>query len=117
MVVIGCARERDEIWLRQLICQRRLAARLAEAGERWDLFLDEQGGVRGGGQVITCGLDRRDTLTVSSLLQEGGMAALQREMCTLSGQMIQPREVPLEGLRGPIDQKLTAAAVLLMLEG
>ena len=116
MVIISCARARDEGWLRRLIRERELDARLAAEGEAWDLFVDQQGGVRGGGQAITCGLDRRDTLTASSLLQEGGMAALQREMHTLSGRTVQPREVPLAGLHGSIPQRLTAAAVLLLLE-
>ena len=70
---------------------------------------------RGGGQVITCGLDRRCTLTASSLLQEGGMAALQRTMHSLRGEEIQPQEVPLAGLPVPEGRRLTAAAVLLLL--
>ena len=113
MVIIGCARASDQGWLAELIGRFGLDARLAEGGERWDLFVDEQGDVRGGGQVITCGLDRRCTLTASSLLQEGGLATLQRTMHTLWGQEIQPREVPLIGLPGR--KGLTAAAVLLLL--
>lgn len=113
MVIIGCARACDQGWLRKLIERFGLQARLAESGERWDLFVDEQGNVRGRGQVITCGLDRRCTLTASSLLQEGGLATLQRAMFTLWGQEIQPREVPLVGL--PEGKSLTAAAVLLLM--
>ena len=113
MVIIGCARACDQSWLRELIGRFGLQARLAEGGERWDLFVDEQGNVRGGGQVITCGLDRRCTLTASSLLQDGGLATLQRTMFTLWGQEIQPREVPLTGL--PRGRELTAAALLLLL--
>jgi len=113
MVIIGCARACDQGWLGELIDRFGLQARLAECGERWDLYVDEQGNVRGGGQVITCGLDRRCTLTASSLLQEGGLATLQRTMYTLWGEEIQPREVPLTGLPG--SKGLTAAAVLLLL--
>lgn len=116
MVIIGCARACDQGWLKQLIRRMRLEARLAESGESWDLFVDGQGNVRGGGQVITCGLDRRCTLTASSLLQEGGLATLQRGMRTLFGGEIQPREVSLENLPGPMDRKLTAAAILLLLD-
>lgn len=116
MVIIGCARESDEGWLGQLLRREKLDARLAEGGEGWDLFVDERGNVRGGGQVITCGLDRRCTLTASSLLQEGGLATLQRAMHTLGGAEIQPREVPLPALPGPVDRRLTAAAVLLFLD-
>ena len=116
MVIIGCARESDEAWLRQLFHRLRLDARLAEEGEGWDLFVDSRGNVRGGGQVITCGLDRRCTLTASSLLQDGGLATLQRTMRTLSGREIHPREIPLDGLHGSVDKKLTAAAILLLIE-
>ena len=110
MVIIGCARACDQGWLRDLTDRFGLQARLAEGGERWDLFVDEQGNVRGGGQVITCGLDRRCTLTASSLLQDGGLATLQRTMFTLWGQEIQP--MSFNGSR-----MLLAAAALLLLVG
>lgn len=113
MVIIGCARAEDHGWLGELVERHGLQARLAEDGERWDVFVDGQGSVHGGGQVITCGLDRRCTLTASSLLQEGGLATLQRTMHTLWGGEIAPREVPLAGL--PEGSGLTAAAVLLLL--
>ena len=113
MVIIGCQRHCDRGWLGELILRHRLPARLAEGEERCEILVDRQGNVHGGGQVITCGLDRRCTLTASSLLQEGGLAALQRTMHTLWGQEIQPREVPLTGL--PRGKSLTAAAVLLLL--
>ena len=115
MVIIGLAREKDRLWLEKLIHRHRLDARLAGEGETWDIFVDGQGNVRGGGQVITCGLEGHCTLTASSLLQEGGMATLQRFMHTLDGREIQPREVPLADLEGPAGQKLTAAALLLLL--
>ena len=115
MVIIGLAREKDRLWLEKLIHRCRLDARMAREGEPWDIFVDGQGNVRGGGQVITCGLESHCTLTASSLLQEGGMATLQRAMHTLTGQQLQPREVPLIHLEGPAGQKLTAAAVLLMM--
>lgn len=115
MVIIGCAAEGDRSWLGQLLHRCRAEARLAEDGEPWEIFVDQEGNVRGGGQVITCGLDRRCTLTASSLLQEGGMAALQRTMHSLRGEEIQPQEVPLAGLPVPEGRRLTAAAVLLLL--
>ena len=115
MVIIGCAAEGDRSWLGQMLHRCRAAARLAEDGEPWEIFVDQEGNVRGGGQVITCGLDRRCTLTASSLLQEGGMAALQRTMHSLRGEEIQPQEVPLAGLPVPEGRRLTAAAVLLLL--
>ena len=115
MVIIGCQRHCDRGWLGELILRHRLPARLAEGEERCEILVDRQGNVHGGGQVITCGLEGHCTLTASSLLQEGGMATLQRFMHTLDGREIQPREVPLTDLEGPAGQKLTAAALLLLL--
>lgn len=117
MVIIGLAREKDRLWLEKLLHRYRLDARLAGEGEPWDIFVDGQGNVRGGGQVITCGLEGYCTLTASSLLQEGGMATLQRSMHTLQGTEVPPREVSLATLEGPMGQKLTAAAVLLLMGG
>lgn len=113
MIIVGCARGGDQSWLGELLARFCPEARLAERGERWDLFVDEQGHVHGRGQVITCGLDRRCTLTASSLLQDGGLATLQRTMYTLWGQEIPPREVSLVGL--PKHKSLTAGGVLLLL--
>ena len=115
MVIISLALEKDRPWLEKLIHRHRLAAAVAGEGQPWDVFVDSRGNVRGGGQVITCGLEGHCTLTASSLLQEGGMATLQRTMHTLDGRELQPREVPLEGLEGPAARKLTAAALLLLL--
>ena len=117
MVIVGLAREKDRLWVEKLLHRRRLPARVAREGEPWDIFVDGQGNVRGGGQIITCGLESHCTLTASSLLQEGGMATLQRFMHTLQGREITPREVPLGDLEGPVGQKLTAAALLLLLVG
>jgi len=115
VVIIGLAREKDRPWLEKLLHRYRLEARVAGEGEPWDIFVDGQGNVRGGGQVITCGLESHCTLTASSLLQEGGMATLQRFMHALDGREIPPREVSLAELEGTAGQKLTAAALLLLL--
>jgi hypothetical protein len=66
-------------------------------------------------QVVTCGLSSRDTVTPSSTLQ-GGLAALQRELATLSGGSAEPRELDLSALEGAIEQKMMLAAVLLLLD-
>ena len=115
MVIIGCAKACDRNWLGQLLRRCRADAKIAEDGEPWQVFIDLEGNVRGGGQVITCGLDRRCTLTASSLLQEGGLATLQRTMRDLHGREIQPREVSLAGLPAPEERRLAAAAVMLLL--
>ncbi|MBQ7491637.1 MAG: hypothetical protein IJT76_03440 [Clostridia bacterium] len=115
MIVIACEKRGDLPWLRQLIQSKALSARPAERGERWDILVDQNGNVRCAGQVLTCGLDGRSSLSVSSLLQEGGMAALQREMYTMDGALRRPREIPLAGLPGTLEQRMAGAAVLLFL--
>ncbi|MBR5390262.1 MAG: hypothetical protein IK141_03045 [Clostridia bacterium] len=115
MIVIACEKRGDLPWLRQLIQAESLEARPAAPGERWDLLVDRKGNVRSTGQMLTCGLDGRSSLSVSSLLQEGGMAALQREMYALDGTPQSPREIPLGGLPGTLEQRMAGAAVLLFL--
>jgi len=65
--------------------------------------------------VITAGLDSKDSMTLSSLLlHDGGIAALQRELVRLDGKVIQPQEVYLDGLSGPIVDKLVIRTALLL---
>ncbi len=101
-------------WRIDLLRQRGLDAAVG-AGGGCQVRIDRQGSVCCRGQVITCGLDRRATVTASSLLQRGGMAALQREMRTLDGRLLQPRELSLEGLPGTMTQRITGAGLLLLL--
>ena len=42
-------------------------------------------------------------------------AALQRTVRTLQGAVIEPRELSLEGLEGTVEEKLAAAALLVLL--
>ena len=103
MIWIACENTSDEGWLRRLLRQRGLDAAVGMGGG-CQVRIDRQGSVCCRGQVITCGLDRRATVTASSLLQRGGMAALQ-----------QPRELSLEGLPGTMTQRITGAGLLLLL--
>jgi len=65
--------------------------------------------------AISCGLSDRDTVTFSSSL-EGGMAALQREIVTLSGKVVEPREIPLSHIFGNMDEKLAIATLMLVMD-
>ena len=85
MIRIACEDRRDRAWLERFVRGRALPARLGREDEGWELLLCRDGSIRGLGQLVTCGSDPRCTLTVSSLLQEGGMAALQREIRTGGG--------------------------------
>ena len=64
-------------------------------------------------QLFTFGFDTRDTLTPASLLHEGGMATLQREVTALSGYVHTPQDLELKGLPGCMIQKMAITSVLL----
>ncbi|MCL1823456.1 MAG: hypothetical protein FWG44_04570 [Oscillospiraceae bacterium] len=49
-----------------------------------------------GRQVITCGKDRRDTLSYTSLTSDGIVISLNREITAFSGRKIQPLEIPVK---------------------
>ncbi len=66
--------------------------------------------------VITCGFDRKSTVTPSSLLQEGAMATLQRELETLSGEVRLPGEFDLSTVPGQLEHKMIMAAALIFLD-
>lgn len=52
-------------------------------------------GTASAGWVVSYGLDRRDTLTLSSIGQGRLWAALQREIVTLDGTTVERQELPL----------------------
>lgn len=115
MIFIGWERPADRLWLDTLLRERGVEAAVSRNGA-CPVRVDSRGNVRCPGQLITCGLDSRATVTASSLLQCGGMAALQREMYTLQGRLLRPRELSLEGLPGNLEQRLTGAGLLLLLD-
>ena len=53
--------------------------------------------LRGKNQVITCGLKNTDTVTVSSISEDCITIAVMREMISVSGHTVCPREIPLKG--------------------
>ena len=67
--------------------------------------------------LLTYGMGGKDTITPSSLLRPGGMAALQREVLSCIGNVLLPREIDLTGFSGDLLQKMAQASVLLLLEG
>ena len=46
-------------------------------------------------QTVTCGLSRKDTVTISSITGERVMVSVQRELQTCSGKTVQPVEIPV----------------------
>ena len=68
------------------------------------------------GWVVSYGLDRRDTLTLSSMERGRLLAALQRELVTLDGTTVEGQEFPLSNGRGlPPVEALVCVGVQLLL--
>ena len=66
--------------------------------------------------AVSCGRTDRDTVTLSSSLSNGGMAALRREIVSRSGRVIGPREIELKGIGGSEDDKLSIVSLLLLID-
>lgn len=73
--------------------------------------------MKNGLQTITCGLSQRDTLTFSSMDTDRAVISLQREILSLFGENILPRELPIT-IKSSFSQYqiLVAAAILLLSE-
>ena len=67
-------------------------------------------------QIISCGMGRKDTITLSSLENDRPVLSLQRKIYSFSGNLIEPEDFPLF-----TDQKnykaIMAAAALMLLCG
>ncbi|MCI8497286.1 MAG: hypothetical protein HFE85_03410 [Clostridiales bacterium] len=67
--------------------------------------------------VLSCGMSRLDTLSVSSLKTVSAAVSIQREIFTLHGQTIDPGDIPVN-LSLPLDAySLSAAVGVLLLAG
>ena len=64
--------------------------------------------------TITCGLSGKDSLTLSSITSDSAVICLQRTIRSLSGQEIDPGEIPVT-LNRPIDRYSLLAAVAVAL--
>ena len=69
------------------------------------------------GWVVSYGLTPRDSLTLSSLGQDGLCLALQREVVTLAGRSLEPQETPLRGFAGTEPELVLAWAGVMLLVG
>ncbi len=62
-------------------------------------------------KIITCGLSTKDTVTLSSISENGGVFCLQRSLFTLGGKKIPPLEIPFE-IDGLMLDTVTASILL-----
>ena len=87
----------------------------------WALLLPGRLGPLAGdleaGWVVSYGLTPRDSLTLSSLGQDGLCLALQREVVTLAGRSLEPQETLLRGFVGVEPELVLAWAGVMLLVG
>lgn len=69
------------------------------------------------GCIVSFGMSARDTITLSSVDDRRPVIALQRELLTLRGEMLDRQEIPI-GLSYPVpgDALMAAAGALLILD-
>lgn len=71
------------------------------------------------GGDVCCGLGPGNTLTLSSIREDGAMLSLERELRTLGGRLLEMQEIPvtLERAAEPEPEALLAAAGAMLLLG
>lgn len=67
-------------------------------------------------RIITCGFQKTDTISYSSLSDEQVMVSLNREITALSGKRILPLEIPLERREEDVYSLLAFTALRLLLD-
>lgn len=66
--------------------------------------------------AISCGVSDKNTLTLSSSETGQEMASLQREILSINGKILEPREIDLSNVKGNADEKMLMGALKLVLE-
>jgi hypothetical protein len=77
-------------------------------------------GGRGGkknAREISCGLSNRDALTLSSIGDNNAMLALQADIFTLGGELLERQEIPVSMEKPAEPEAVLAAAGALLLLG
>lgn len=64
--------------------------------------------------AISCGMSLRDTLSTASITDDKRMISLQRAICTVDGELIEPRDFYIKS-EYELYASLAASAVLLLL--
>lgn len=68
-------------------------------------------------QTITCGLSQKDSVTFSSINQDGAVVSLQRGLVRLDGKLTEPEEVPVKFNSSHSQYAVLAAVAVLLLSG
>ena len=72
---------------------------------------------RSGGEVISCGLSLRDTVTFSSFTDDRCVISIQRPITRFDGRTVEPFELPLSVNEGDDRYAILSANLLLILGG
>lgn len=72
---------------------------------------------RSGGEVISCGLSLRDTVTFSSFTEDRCVISIQRPLTRFDGRSVEPFELPLTVNEGDDRYGILCANLLLILGG
>ena len=69
--------------------------------------------------AVSCGLGSSDALTLSSIREDRAMLSLNRELTTLTGDILEPQEIPvtLSPAPSPEPEALAAAAGAMLILG
>lgn len=86
------------------------------AGEEAKVLLTVGAACPGG---VSCGLGSSDALTLSSIREGRAMLSLNRELYTLSGEILEPQDIPvtLSAAPSPEPETLAAAAGAMLILG
>ncbi len=72
---------------------------------------------KSGGEVISCGLSLRDTVTFSSFTDDKCVISIQRPITRFDGRSVEPFELPLSVSEGDDRYAILCANLLLILGG
>ena len=72
---------------------------------------------KSGGEVISCGLSLRDTVTFSSFTEDRCVISIQRPITRFDGRIVEPFELPLSVQNGDDRYGILCANLLLILGG
>ena len=80
-------------------------------------FITDYGKAESGVPVITCGMNPKSTVTLSSLTSSSALVSLQRTVTDIFGNDTEPCELGIKLNRGRSPFAVTASAAVLLLAG
>lgn len=91
------------------VCGKKFLAILSSENRNAIDMLNGSGNI-----AISCGMSLKDTLSTASITDEKRMVSLQRAICTIDGEIIEPRDFYIKS-NYELYASLAASAILLLL--